>query len=139
MDINIIPQVNPFERIVRSSKLQENKVNIDQENNFYNRENNNKFNDNIAEDFQIFSSNNNDIINQYIDNRINKIENEEKNFNVCEDINKVDNKNFNVINKFKGLEEKNGNNLNINNDNNIFDNINTFNNKVLKQYKIPKL
>ena len=135
MDINIIPQVNPFERIVRSSKLQENKVNIDQENNFYNRENNNKFNDNIAEDFQIFSSNNNDIINQYIDNRINKIENEEKNFNVCEDINKVDDKNFNVINKFKGLEEKNGNNLNINNDNNIFDNINTFNNKVLKQYK----
>ena len=99
MDINIIPEVNPFERIVRSSKLQENKVNIDQENNFYNRENNNKFNDNIAEDFQIFSSNNNDIINQYIDNRINKIENEEKNFNVCEDINKVDNKNFNVIKK----------------------------------------
>ena len=139
MNINIDSQANPFERALSSGKLQENKVNINQYSNFNdNRKNNNNFNDNTTEDFQIFSSNNNDIINQYIDKSINKVENVEKNFNVFEDKNKDDIKHFNIINKFKGLEEKNDNNLNINSSNNIFANINTYNNKVLKQYKNTK-
>ena len=127
---------NPFVKAIDAGKQHENNININQENNCNNSENNNNTKDSMTKDFHIFSRSNQDIINQPINESLNKIEKEGRNISASEDISRNRNKNLNDINNMKGLQEKNY--QYINKKNSIFDTINANNNKALKQYKNTK-